>query len=169
MKWMYVLILSMCLAACQTGPESISDKVLADFGLRERPEGYVSGADRVFEQMDSVGATELKRLNGAARHGEVLFDGEGVRGGYYKQIRVYESYHPLDARAITGGGARDRGYNGIIEYRYRVFNGERKSTRAEAAAAPADIPTDIEGRERYRYTFSTSGVWDGARGERVRR
>jgi len=169
MKWIVIVVLFLGLAACQTGPGGVTEKVLADFGLREHPEGHVSGSDRIFEQMDTVGATELKRLNAAARHGVIEFEGEGVRGQYFKRVKVYESYHPMDARAITGGGARDRGYNGLIEYRYRVFEGARKSTRAEASAETADIPTNVEGRETYRYTFSMGGVWDGARGEPTRR
>lgn len=169
MKWMLIVICCLGFAACQSTPGSVTEKVLADFGLRDHPEGYVSGSDRVFEQLDTVGATELNRLNAAARHGTIEFEGEGVRGQYFKRVKVYESYHPLDVRAITGGGARDRGYTGLIEYRYRVYEGARRSTRTEAAAESANLITDVEGRETYRYTFSMGGVWDGTRGEQSRR
>ena len=166
MKWMLLVCVSLMLVACQTDSGSVTEKVLADFGLAERPEGYESGADRVFEQMDSVGATEIKRLNAVERHGEILFEGEGVRGKYYKQVKVYESYYPLDVQAVTGGGTRERGFTGLIEYRYRMFKGAPKSTQAEAAAEPANIETNEEGKEIYRYNFSTGGVWNGGNGER---
>lgn len=166
-KWILLVSACLMLAGCQTDSGSVTEKVLADFGLAERPEGYVSGADRVYEQMDSVGTTEIKRLNTVERHGEILFEGEGVRGKYYKQVKVYESYYPLDVRAITGGGTRDRGFSGLIQYRYRIFKGEPKSTQAEAAAEPATISTDVEGKEVYRYNFSSGGVWDGGNGERT--
>jgi len=119
--------------------------------------------------METVGATEMKRMNAAERHGEVKFEGEGVRGQYHKEVKVYESYYPLDVQAITGGGTRERGFTGLIEYRYRIFRGAPKSSSAAAAAESASIPTDTEGKEIYRYNFSTGGVWDGASGERTRR
>lgn len=165
-KWMFVVCACLMLGACQTDSGSVAEKVLADFGLADRPEGYESGADRVFEQMDSVGATEIKRLNAVERHGEIHFEGEGVRGKYYKQVKVYESYYPLDVQAVTGGGTRERGFTGLIEYRYRMFRSEPKSTQAEAAAESATIATEEEGKEVYRYNFSTGGVWNGGNGER---
>jgi hypothetical protein len=153
---------------CQTdGGGSVTEKVLADFGLGERPEGYVSGSDRVYEQMQSVGTAEMKRMNTAGRHGEVKFEEEGRRGQYYKEVKVYESFVPIDAGGTTGGGTRDRGYSGTIEYRYRILQGPRKATQAEAAAESATTPSDEEGREAYRYNFSSGGVWDGAQGERT--
>jgi len=167
-KWMLLVCVCLALTACQTDSGSVTEKVLADFGLGERPEGYVSGADRVYEQMDSVGATEMKRLNAAERYGEILFEGEGVRGKYYKQVKVYESYYPLDVQAVSGGGTRDRGFSGLIEYRYRIFKSALKGTQTEAAAEPASIDTEVEGKEVYRYDFSTGGVWNGASGERTK-
>ncbi len=166
MKWILPICAVLMLAACQTDSGSVTEKVLADFGLGERPEGYVSGSDRVFEQMDSVGATEMKRLNAVERHGEILFEGEGVRGKFYKQVKVYESYYPLDVQAVSGGGTRDRGFTGLIEYRYRIFKGAPRGTRTEAAAEPASIATETTGKEVYRYSFSTGGVWNGGSGER---
>lgn len=162
-------IACLFLAGCQTDPGiSVTDKVLADFGLREHPEGYVTGSDRVFQELDKVGATEMKRLNGLERHGEVKFDDQGRRGQYYKEVKVYESYLPMDVSGTPGGGTRDRGYSGIIQYKYRILRGEAKPTKAEAAAQSATIPYGDEGRENYRYSFSTSGVWDGATGESTR-
>jgi hypothetical protein len=42
------------------------------------------------------------------------------------------------------------------------------ATRAEAQAATADLPTDEEGIETYRYSFNSGGTWTGAAGERVK-
>lgn len=165
-KWIAPLCICLMMTACQTDSGTVTQKVLADFGLAERPEGYVSGADRVYEQMDSVGATEMKRLNAAERYGKILFEGEGVRGKYFKEVKVYESYYPLDVQAVSGGGTRDRGFTGLIEYRYRIFKGAPRGTKTEAAAEPASISTDVVGKEIYRYNFSTGGVWDGGNGER---
>jgi len=50
-----------------------------------------------------------------------------------------------------------------------VYQSPKKSNRAAAAAESATIPTDIEGRESYRYGFGSGGVWDGREGERVRK
>ncbi|NLV45316.1 MAG: hypothetical protein GXY07_12560 [Candidatus Hydrogenedentes bacterium] len=164
-----VTIACLFMAGCQTDSGvSVTDKVLADFGLREHPEGYVTGSDRVFQELDKVGATEMKRLNGLERHGEVKFDDQGRRGQYYKEVKVYESYLPMDVSGTPGGGTRDRGYSGIIQYKYRILRGEARPTKAEAAAQSATIPYGDEGRENYRYSFSTSGVWDGATGESTR-
>ncbi|MCK5863404.1 MAG: hypothetical protein KAH38_13020 [Candidatus Hydrogenedentes bacterium] len=169
MKWMLLVCACLTLTACQSGSGSVTEKVLADFGLGERPEGYVSGSDRVFEEMDSVGAVEIKRLNSLGRHGEILFDGKGVRGKYYKQVKVYETYYPLDVQSVSGGGTRSRGFSGLIQYKYRLFKGLPKGTKAAAAAESASIAGDIKGKEVYRYNFSTGGVWDGGSGERTKK
>ena len=168
MKWILLVCACLSLAACQTDSGSVTEKVLADFGLGERPEGYVSGSDRVYEQMDNVGTTEMKRLNAIERHGEIIFEGEGVRGKYFKQVKIYESYYPIDARPVPGGGTRSRGFTGLIEYRYRLFRGTPKGTQTEAAAESASIDTGTEGKEVYRYNFSPGGVWNGGSGERTK-
>jgi len=159
------IALSLVLASCQTDSGNVVDKVLSDFGLRDRPEGYESGSDRVFQQMETVGAAEMKRMNTAGRHGEIKFEEDGRRGQYHKEIKVYESFVPVDAGATSGGGTRDRGFSGTIEYRYRILRGASKPTQAEAAAESATIDSGEEGRETYRYKFSVSGVWDGSPGE----
>ena len=167
----YCAIITLCLSitACQTDSGiSVTDKVLTDFGLRDAPEGYVTGSDRVFEEMDIVGTTELKRLNGQERHCEIKFDDQGRRGSYYKEVKVYDSFIPMDVSGSPGGGGRSRGYTGTIQYKYRVLRGENKPTKAEAAGESATISSGEEGRESYRYNFSVSGIWNGAAGERSR-
>ena len=164
-----LMMACLFMVSCQTDSGvSVTDKVLSDFGLRERPEGYVTGSDRVFEELDKVGASEMKRLNGLERHGEVKFDEEGRRGQFYKEAKVYESFIPVDVSGTPGGGTRDRGYSGVIQYRYQVFRSEPKPTKAEAAAQSATIPFGDQQQESYRYNFSTSGVWDGGAGEPAR-
>jgi len=145
-------------------------KVKYDFGIGEKPEGYVTGAELVMSNLSKVGDTEMKRMNMASRHGEIKFQDEGgLKGKFYKEVKVYDACYPLDARAVTKAAEGDRGYVGLIEYSYRVYQSERFSTRAEAEAASASIPTDISGRETFRYRFSASGVWDGAPGELTRK
>ena len=81
-------LMGLCLlaAGCATDSQTgVIDKVLGDFGLKERPEGYVSGSDRVFASLGDVARAELKRFNRENRHGEIKFDGTGgLVGRYYK-------------------------------------------------------------------------------------
>lgn len=156
-------------AGCATPEGGVANKVLADFGIGEHPEGYVSGSDKVYEQLSEVGASEMKRLNAENRLGEIKYEQEGLRGTYFKEVKVYEDYYPLDAAATTTGSMGERGFSGYIEYSYRVYQSPRMATRIEAESATATIPTDDEGREQFRYKFNTGGVWDGTAGERVRR
>ena len=169
MKKLIMILLCLGLAACQRTPNQVFDKVLTDFGVREQPEGYVSGSDQVFQNLDVVGNTELKRLNLEERQGEIKFQEDGIRGMYYKEVKVYEAYYPIDAQPISRSVEGTRGYNGYIEYAYRVYQSPRRNSRVEAAAESANIPTDIQGRESYRYSFNASGAWNGGKGERTRR
>ena len=159
----FVLLIPM-MAGCGG---NVSSTVLQDFGLQERPEGYVSGSDQVMSSLRSIGVTELARLNIEHRHGEVKYDSsQDLRGRFYKELRVYTKAYPLDANA-TGSSAdrKKRGYVGYIEYAYQLKESPRFSNRTEAAAAAAEIPGGKGGRERYRYRFSAAGVWTGAKGE----
>jgi hypothetical protein len=157
----------VCALLCSC--EGTVDKVMADFGLKARPEGYVSGSDKVMQRLDSVGAMEMKRMNMEQQRGGVKFQKENeVRGKYYKEVKKYESYVPTDAQAINRASLSESGYVGYLDFTYRMYQSERKPTSAEAAAESANIPTDVTGRETYRYTFSSSGEWNGSKGERAR-
>ncbi|MFP4502259.1 MAG: hypothetical protein ACLFTT_14755 [Candidatus Hydrogenedentota bacterium] len=169
-KWICLFVLPVLLGlGCQRTPGEVSDKVLTDWGLRERPEGYVSRSDRIYEKLPDVGKAELDRLNREARQGEVEFEQEGLHGRYYKEVRRYEDYYPLDVKSINESARGDTGYYGYIEYSYRVMQSPRQESRAEAAAEPADIFTGEEGREVYRYRFRSGGTWDGDAGKRTDR
>ncbi len=171
LKKMLVVALCLAAAACQRTPGEVMEKVKYDWGIGPKPEGYVSGSDRVMAKLRDVGAAEMKRMNLEQRDGQVKFqDGGGLKGLYYREVRVYESAQALEASAITGGSAEDRGgYYGYVQYEYRVYQSARKSNRTEAAAEPATIQTPDRGREVYRYTFSGGGQWNGAPGELTRR
>lgn len=159
----------MVLCACAQSPSQVVQKVKYDFGMGEKPEGYVTGAEKVMASLGDVGAVELKRLNIENRHGDVKFQEEsGLNGKFYKEVKQYESYYPLDAKAVTNAAEGDRGFLGYIDYSYCIYQSERFSTRPEAEAASADIRTDVQGRESYRYKFSSGGSWDGQKGERAR-
>ena len=165
-----VALLLLMVAGCSSAPGGVGDKVLQDFGIRERSEDYISGEDAVRARLDEVGKTEIKRLNLAARSGEVKFEEQGeLRGKFYKEIKVYKNHYPLDVDATGTTRTRDRGYVARIEYSYRVYQGPRKSTRAAASAEVADIATSLRGRETYRYRFSARGTWDSVKGVRARR
>ncbi|HUW61325.1 MAG TPA: hypothetical protein VMZ06_09985 [Candidatus Bathyarchaeia archaeon] len=166
---MYRLLAATMVCALLCSCEGTMDKVLADFGLKARPEGYVSGSDKVMERLDGVGAVEMKRMNMAEQQGAVKFQKlNEIRGKYYKEVKKYESYVPTDAQAINRAALSESGYVGYLEFTYRIYQSERKPTSAEAAAESANIPTDLTGRETYRYTFGSSGEWNGSKGEHAR-
>ncbi len=166
--WLLAL-LAAAGAGCARTPGEIAEKVAYDFGIGERPEGYVSGSDRVMENLTQVAEVEMKRMNMAQRHGEVEFQDEGgLRGSYYKEVKTYESFYPLDARAVSKSVDGDRGFIGYIEYTYRIYQSERKANRTEAAAESASIATPETGRDTFRYRFSSGGNWDGRPGELTR-
>lgn len=157
------ILLCLVLAGCGT---TVGEKVLVDFGVKEKPEDYESGSDRVFAKLPDIGAVEMRRLNLEGRHGEVKYQDDGFQGKFYKEVKVYENFHPLEARAYTQGGRHgERGYAGFIEYTYRIYQSARVSTRAEAMNQEARIGTSEEGRETYRYRFSYAGEWNGADGQ----
>jgi len=162
------LLLSIVGAGCQRTPGEVANKVLTDFGIREPDENYVSGSDKVYERLRTVGESEMQRMNFEGREGEIQFEENGLRGMYYKEVREYTDFHPLDARADTAGTQRESGYTGYIEYSYRTLQSPRKPTRTEAAAESANIPTGETGREVYRYRFNSGGGWDGSKGERAK-
>ena len=167
----FMLIALACLAlcSCQRTPGGVVDKVLMDFGLRDKPEGYVSGSDRVFQNLDAVGASEIKRMNLAGQHGEVKYHKQSdLKGKYYKEVKVYESYIPTEAKPVTKPTQGERGFQGFIEYTYRMYQSARKDTRTEAAAESASIGTAETGHESYRYAFGPSGTWNGSKGAKVR-
>jgi hypothetical protein len=156
----------LLVVGCSSSPGEVTDKVLADWGLKERPEGYETASDKVYERLGVVGQQELERMQRENRDGEIKFEQDGLTGNYYKEQRRYENYYPLDARASSRGGrAVDSGYYGYIEYAYRVMQGPRFSNRTEAEASTADIPTGDEGRVIMRYRFTGGGTWDGGKGE----
>ena len=164
------LMSTLLLGGCAQTPSEVRDQVLIDFGIKAPPEGYTSQADLVRERLNEVGATELRRLNLESRFGEVKFQEEGgLSGRYYKERKVYEDFFPLDARPSGRGDRSDVTFVGYIRYNYRLYQSPRVSTRTEAAAATADIPTTEFGREVYRYNFRSGGLWDGNKGERARR
>jgi len=163
-----LLLVAAAVGGCQRSPGEVANKVLTDFGIREPDEGYVSGSDKVYARLRSVGESEMQRMNFEGREGEIKFEEDGLRGMFYKEVKEYTDFHPLDARADTAGTQREGGYTGYIEYSYRILRGVRKPTRVEAAAESANIPTGDTGREVFRYRFNSGGGWDGGKGERTK-
>ena len=167
-----LVVVAICsaLCSCHRTPGEVMDKVLGDFGLRERPEGYVSGSDKVVANLTAVGESEIKRLNLAEQHGTVKFQKEGgLQGKYYKEVKVYENFFPIDAQPVGRTAAYEGGYYGYIDYEYRIYQSERKSTGSEASSENASIATDETGRETYRYSFGTGGAWNGVKGDKTKR
>lgn len=152
------------------GSSGVMQKVKYDFGIGEKPEGFVAPSERILERLAAVGETEMKRLNAQNRQGEVKFQPETeLTGKYYKEIKVYERALPLEANAVTQSSQGKQGYVGYITYTYRIMQSERKDNRIQAEAASANIPTDVSGQETYRYRFSSGGAWDNREGELTRR
>jgi hypothetical protein len=163
----FALVAALFGAGCATDNDvGVMEKVKYDFGIGEKPEGYVSGTDRIMERLEDVAKAEMRRMNSSGRHGEVQFREENeLEGSFYKETKVYESYLVLDARSLSRSSQSDRGYVGFIEYTYEIYQGEHRPTRVEAAAQPASIKSGRRGREVLRYNFSASGTWDGSAGE----
>jgi hypothetical protein len=168
-KYILAAVLPMFILACQSTPSEVTQKVLSDFGLRERPEGYVSVADQVFAALEDVGKVELDRLNREARMGEVKFQEDGLQGMYYREVKKYVRHRGLDAGVISGNSQDQRQYQGHIEYTYHIYQSARKLSRTEVAAEPAEIPIHEEGRIVLRYRFDAAGNWDGKPGDTSRR
>jgi len=168
-RWIAGLAVLALAAGCRTDGQSVGEKVLVDFGLREAPEGYQTPSDRVFERLRSIGETEMARMNNAARFGEVKFQEDGpLSGAYYKEVKRYERFRPVEANAISRGAQGERGFVGYIDYTYQVYQSERKPNRAAAAAETADIPTGERGNDLFRYRFGPGGDWDGKAGAPAR-
>jgi hypothetical protein len=169
---MVILAAGVILSACSSGREGgVLNNVMTDFGLKAKPEGYESESDKVMQRLNNVGPAELKRLNMAEQKGQVKFQKIGeLKGKYYKEVKVYESFFPTDAQTVTRAGApdSDRGFNGYIAYSYRLYQSMRKDSSSEAEGETASIATDITGRETYRYGFGPSGEWTGGKGEKVK-
>lgn len=170
MKKVVTILAVLSLAGCGGGSGSgggVMDKVLTDFGVREAPEGHEEPSDRVFAKLDAVGQAELERMNSRDRHGEIKFqDEDGLGGVFYKEVKIYEDYRPLDAQRLSRTSQSTRGYVGYIDYTYRIYQSERRATRTEAQALSATIPVGSRERETYRYHFGASGEWNGGAGER---
>jgi hypothetical protein len=169
-KLSLVILCAVVVCGCQRGPSEVADKVLADFGLREQPEGTVTGSDKVMDRLATVGKMEMSRMNVKGREGEVKFqEDEGLQGKYYKEVKKYDAARAVDATAVSNPAQSDRGYVGYIDYSYEIYQSERRNTKVEAAALDADIPTGVRGRETYRYNFSSGGAWQGGEGELVKK
>lgn len=168
MKKLALVIIALGIAGCagQNG-QGVVGTVMSDFGLAEKPEGYVSGSDKVYQALNSVGEVEMKRMNQAERLGTIKVEENGLNVNYYKEVKEYVSYYPLDAQSSSKAVDRDRGFVAYLEYRYRVLQSPRKPTRTEAQAESATIDNGKEGRETYRYRFNAGGGWDGGKGERT--
>lgn len=165
-----ILLAILLLApACTTPEGGVANKVLSDLGLKERPEGYVSRADTIRQGLGDIGNVEIKRLNREAQNGKLELEEAGFTVRYYRAVKVYEQYYPMDVRAISRSSRGTQGFNATIEYRYRMYESTRKESRAEALTALANIPTETQGRETFRYRFSQGGTWDGAKGNKTRR
>jgi hypothetical protein len=164
------ILLCLVIVSCATDDDvGVVEKVKYDFGIGEKPEGYETGTDRVMTRLDGVGKTEMKRMNVEGRHGDIKFQEEGNLGGkYYKEVKVYEAYRPMDARPVSRTSRGERGFVGYVQYDFQVYQSPRVTTRVEAEASSANIETGVSGRETFRYSFGASGAWDGAPGELTR-
>jgi len=160
------IIIGLCV--CAAGCGSTGEKVLQDFGIKDRPEDYQSGADKVMAKLPDVAKTEMDRMNMATRRGEILYDkSDRLNGAYYKRTKIYESSHPLDANpAAKSSRNAPLAFVGYIEYSFQYYESPRKQTRVEAESEVANIPSGERGNETYRYRFDAGGNWTGGKGER---
>lgn len=167
---MLLLLAVTMLPGCSSPPGGVGNKVLTDFGIREKAEGTSTGTDIVYQKLPDVGKSEIDRLNAIERRGTIKFKQDGLRGVYVKRVKRYENAYPIDATPISTNSQTSTlaGYNGYIEYAYRYFESAPKESSTEAQTVDADIPTDEQGRETFRYSFGPSGTWDGGKGQRTK-
>ena len=167
MRRLMLFSVFVVLAGCSS---NVGQTVMQDFGLQDRPDDYVSGEQRVMQNMRAVGVQEMKRLNTLNRRGEIIYEeGDNFQGKYFKQVKVYERAYAVDASPEGRRSNRTvTGFTGTIEYAYQYYEGRREANRTNAEAADAVIPTGRTGRDRFRYHFSTSGNWDGNAGDSLR-
>lgn len=163
-------LITTLFSGCGSAPGGVGNKVLTDFGIRQQQEGVTTGTDMVYQRLPEVGKSEIDRLNANERRGTIKFKQEGLHGVYVKRVKRYEAAYPVDATPLTTNSQTTglTGFNGYIEYSYRIFESAPKTSSTEAQAADADVPTDEQGREGYRYGFTPSGTWDGGKGQRTR-
>lgn len=163
-------LLAPLFTGCGSAPGGVGNKVLTDFGIRKPDEGVTTGTDLVYQKLPDVGKAEIDRLNALERRGTIKFKQDGLHGTYVKRVKRYESVYPVDARPISNNSQTTglTGFKGYIEYSYRYYESAPKLSSTEAQAADADIPQDEQGREGYRYTFTSGGTWDGGKGQRTR-
>jgi len=171
MRLLIATLICAAIAGCSSPPGGVTNKVLTDFGIRQQDENYVSGTDQVYQRLPEVAKPELDRLNAQERRGQIVFKQDGLKGVYQKKVKRYENFYPMDAVPIATNsqGMGPRGYYGSIEYSYRYYLTPPQATSTEAEAETASIPTDEQGRETFRYSFTPGGTWDGAKGERTKK
>ena len=164
-----VLVLTVALSGCQRTPGQVVNKVLTDFGVRKAPEEQTEVDSARLQKLAVVGEQELARLNQESRRGDVKCDtSDKMRALYYKEAKVYENFYPVDYTDVMSQDEEKRGFQGYIDFEYRMYQSERFPTRAEAAMANATVPSDQGGRERYRYSFTQGGEWNGRKGVRAK-
>ena len=171
--------LLLCLSGCARS-QGAFNQVLVDFGLRSGPEldSQLIEGD-IFSRLSHVADREIDRLNANPDNADVIFEEDPESplglGKFYKTVKVYEKAYPLEvtrerARQVQRAETlRQRGYRARVEYRYRMYRGEKFPTRDEARDAAADMETEDVGREIYIYSFDEAGVWDGKPGRFDRR
>jgi hypothetical protein len=71
------------------------------------------GSDKVVERLNEIGEVEMKRMNQAERLGEVQVEEDGLQVNYYKLVKEYVSYYPVEASATSRASDRDRGFCGV--------------------------------------------------------
>jgi len=168
------------LLLCLSGCTRVLNQVLVDFGLRPGPEPdrqLIEGD--IFSRLSYVTERELNRLNANPANTDIVFEEDPESalglGKFYKTEKVYEEAYPLEvtrerARQIQRAETlRKRGHRARVEYRYRMYRGEKFPTRNEALDSATDMRTDEVGREIYIYHFDEAGVWDGKPGRFDRR
>jgi hypothetical protein len=171
--------LLLCLSGCARSGRAFN-QVLVDFGLRPGPEPDTQLLEGdIFSRLSHVAEREIDRLNANPDNADVVFEEDPESalglGKFYKTVKVYEKAYPLDvtrerARQVQRAETlRQRGYKARVEYRYRMYRGEKFPTRDEARDAAADMETEEAGREIYIYGFDGAGVWDGKPGRFDRR
>ncbi len=168
----------LALPCFSCAPGGIGDQVLKDFRIRQPDPDTQTEAIKqsVRQKLDRIGSDELIRLNENQSAATVKFMADPTDsfggGRFYKaQARYEKSYvgeikrsRQIKAHQQTGS----RGFEGELEFVYRIYESPRYDRPDEARAAEARLETDQTGSLFLKYSFDSAGNWDGNPGQETK-
>jgi len=171
------VLLAAPTMSCASG--GMGDQILKDFRIRKPDPNTQTEAIQkgIREKLDRIGWDEVARINEGDSSATVKFmadPNDSFGGGrFYKTRTHYEKFYVGEikrSRQIQGNRQTGiRGYEGELEFVYRIYESARHDRPPEAERAEAGLATDETGRLFLKYLFDSTGNWDGKAGLPVKR